>query len=129
MSHTQKCITVYERKPLWVPELQRQFLHDPVQVRQENSPQEALLLHGKDQNGLVILQLEAAPADCLRLLWNRMEAKLQIPVIVIHSQEFASLEWSVRELGVSEFLTDTVSGERLARIIRWITREQNRNKT
>ena len=118
-----------KRKPLWVPELQRQFLNEPVQIRQESSPQEALLLHGKNRHGLVILQLEAAPADCLRLLWNRMEARLQIPVIVIHSQEFASLEWSVRELGVSEFLADTVSGEQLARIIRWITQEQNRNKT
>ena len=117
----QKTIAIYERNSWWYPELQRQFLHESLRVHRAHSLQEALASHGNRRYSLVILQMDADPADCLRGLWQRMELDVRMPVIVIHSPKLSALEWSVRELGVTEFLPETISGEKLSRVIRWMT--------
>lgn len=124
-------VIVFEKRPRWAPELQRQFDDEDVRVRACNSTVDLERMQvGTDDvyagaragapSGVCVgvLDFDAAPAECLQYLGRRIGRRLDCPSIVIGSPRTVALEWSVRELGAVEFVVDAISGERLARLCR-----------
>lgn len=114
-----RTIHVFEKTPKWVPELQRQFYSDDeVQVRTISSLAHAEDSLGRAANPILIVQLDVAPADCLRLLARLSNRSKHIPAIVLSSAEMVALEWPVRELGAVEFRSGFVPGFEIADLCR-----------
>jgi hypothetical protein len=105
-------VAVFERRPWWTPELQRQFRDEPVAVRGCRSAADAL------RADVAVLQLGAAPADVLHSIARRMTAGCVQGVVVVTKSELSDLEWGVRELGADAFVGEQVAGEDLARLCR-----------
>ena len=111
-------IVVFEKEPRWAPELKRQFLGDDVTVRACRSVSDIESKWESAEETVIVLDLEAEPANCLQFLGQSMGDSAHPPVIVIGSSRVLELEWSVRELGAVEFLPDSVLGEDLATLCR-----------
>ncbi len=105
-------VAVFERRPWWTPELQRQFCDVPVAIRGCRSAADAL------RADVAVLQLGAAPADVLHCLARRRTAGCDRGVIVVAESELSDLEWGVRELGADAFVGGQIAGEDLARLCR-----------
>lgn len=110
-------VAVLERRPWWTPELQRQFLNEPVRVRSGRGLRDlaGLLTPPPD---VLIIEFELAPAGCLQWLGQRSGEAAHVPVVVIGTSRTAELEWLVRELGATEVVLDTVPGHLLAGLCR-----------
>ena len=135
-------VIVFEKRPRWAPELQRQFDDDEdVRVRACNSTADLERMQAETEDDragdwagepsgvrVAVLDFDAAPAECLQYLGRRIGRRLDCPSIVIGSPRTAALEWSVRELGAVEFVVDFISGERLASLCRrqWSRLRENR---
>ena len=118
-------VFVFETKPRWTPELQRQFNDEDIRVRNCPSTSELVtLLESCTVSGdttpafVVVLDFAAGAAECLQFLGRLISRAGPWPIIVIGSSRTAELEWSVRELGALEFVVDYISGEDLARLCR-----------
>ena len=111
-------IVVLEKRPRWMPELQRQFAEHDVRVRGCRSAADLGRMLDESPGSVLVLDLAAAPAACLQFLGRRVGQALQSPAIVVASRKMADLEWPVRELGAVEFVADAISGEDLARLCR-----------
>jgi hypothetical protein len=105
-------VAVFEERPWWAPELQRQFRDEPVAVRGCRSAADAL------RADVAVLQLGAVPADVLHSLARRMTAGCDRGVIVVAESELSDLEWGIRELGADAFVGEQIAGEDLARLCR-----------
>lgn len=113
---TDRSILVFEQHPWWVPELQRRFLDEPVQVKGTPSGDDfERLMPGVD---VAVLVLEGASAACLQILGRWHERSGIPPFVLIGTPSHRELEWAVRELGASTVLEDTVTGEALAAVCR-----------
>ena len=112
------CIVVFEKEPRWAPELKRQFLGDDVVVRACRSVSDIKSKSENAEETVIVLDLQAEPANCLQFLGQSMGDSAHPPVIVIGSPRVLELEWPVRELGAVEFFTDSVLGEDLAKLCR-----------
>ena len=112
------CIVVFEKEPRWAPELKRQFLGDDVVVRACRSVSDIESKSESAEETVIILDLQAEPANCLQFLGQFMGDPAHPSVIVIGSARVLELEWPVRELGAVEFLSDSVLGEDLAKLCR-----------
>lgn len=124
-----RTVHVFEKSPKWVPELQRQFYSDDdLQVRTISDLAHAETSLNHETNPVLVLQLDAAPADCLRLLARLSNRSRNIPAIVLGSTDMISLEWPVRELGAVEFRSGFVPGFEIAELCRkqWCAIEQER---
>ena len=119
MTPFRAAISVFESDPYWVPELQRQFLHSAVTVRECRSIGD--LLPGLEvfDFELILLDFESGPVEALAWLSAFVTKQVRrIPIIICGSSDTRELEWMLREAGVSAFLPDRVSGEDLARLCR-----------
>ena len=110
MSNSARTIVVFESRPRWEPELQRQFLDKPVRVRgcrkwSELSSQSA---------DAIVIELPSDAAGCLQWLGTFMTRPRMTPVIVICPTDSADLEWPLRDAGVREVIVGELDGERLA---------------
>jgi hypothetical protein len=105
-------VAVFEERPWWAPELQRQFRDEPIAVRGCRSAADAL------RADVAVLQLSAAPADVLHSLGRLTAAGIDRGLVVMATSDLADLEWGVRELGVDAFVTEQIAGEDLARLCR-----------
>jgi hypothetical protein len=128
---TLRTAIVFEKKPRWTPELQRQFADDEIRVRACTavSDIDALLAQtneaieqqaGVSQRGQAVLVLDFAnsPRDSLQYLGRHLGRGLQCAVVLVASKRTAALEWPARELGALQFVTETISGEMLAQLCR-----------
>ena len=114
-----RTVFIYEGSPKWVPELQRQFRSESgVQVRTLTRLANSVASVLSAKNPVVLLQLDASPADCLRLLTNLSNRARLAPVIVVGSDRMADLEWPVRELGAVDFRAGFVPGSEIAAFCR-----------
>jgi hypothetical protein len=111
-------VVVFEKRPRWTPELQRQFAGKNVGVRTCHAIADVEVAPRESQRAAVILDLEAAPADVLRYLGNRSGRGFSPPAIVVATARWSELEWRVRELGAIEFLFGTVTGVEMAELCR-----------
>jgi hypothetical protein len=105
-------VAVFEMRPWWAPELQRQFCGESIAVRACRSVEEAL------QADLAVLQWAAAHAGVLHSLGQRMAAGSGRGVIILASPELFRFEWDVRQLGVDTFVSERLAGEDMARLCR-----------
>ncbi|MEX2288327.1 MAG: hypothetical protein WD648_14625 [Planctomycetaceae bacterium] len=122
---SESTIIVFERRPRYTPELQRQFWGQQVSVRACRSIADIKQLRDSAPGAVLLLDLEAAPAEILQFLGGDVGRANAATVIVAASRHTAPLEWRVRELGAAEFLIEPVSGERLANLCR---RQQTANR-
>lgn len=119
-------VIVFERRPRWAPELQRQFLGAGVSVRACRSTADMLRSWQAAPGSVLILDLSRAAAECLQFLGKLLGQVPSPTVVVIGSGPTAELEWPIRELGAVAFLSGFVSGETLARVCRrqWTSDER-----
>ncbi len=114
MSNSARTIVVFESRSRWEPELQCQFLDEPVRVRgcrkwSELSSQSA---------DAIVIELPSDAASCLQWLGTFMTRPRMTPVLVICPTDAADLEWPLRDAGVREVIVGELDGERLARSCR-----------
>lgn len=115
--HFTPGILVFEKQTRWEGELKREFATDRIRVRAVRAVQKIPPLLDMMPGSVVVLDLDAAPADCLRLIGSVMEMATPF-VIAISSQSLEELEWPARELGATAVLPQTVTGEYLSRLCR-----------
>lgn len=112
----QPTVVVFERRPRWAPELQRQFLDEDVHVRACRAVADIPPLLDRSSRNVLLLDLEADPLGCLGFL--RQAARCTEAVVVVGSQATRKLEWAAREQGAGEFLPESTSGEALSKLCR-----------
>lgn len=107
-------ILIFERRPRWVPELERQFFGLEVRIRGCATLQDLETRLAFNPRGLCILEWDAAPVDCLQVL-GRMVLRSPSPkIIVMAPRAYHELEWAIRELGVITFLEEPIPGDEMA---------------
>jgi DNA-binding NtrC family response regulator len=107
-------LLIFERRPRWVPEMERQFLGQNVRVRGCRSVKDLLDRFHSSPKCLAILDLEADPEGCLNSL-ARLMAHSPLPtILVVASERYRDLEWPVRELGATAFLEEPLTGDKMA---------------
>lgn len=107
-------LLIFERRPRWVPELERQFLGQNVRVRGCRSIKDLLDRFHSSPKCLVILDLEADPDGCLDALARLMAHSLSPTILVVASERYRELEWAIRELGATAFLEEPLPGDEMA---------------
>lgn len=134
-------LAIFENRPRLTPELQRQFQADPdVRIREFRSLSElnstisnlalpaskqVTAIHTTVASTVVLLDLEADPAGCLRFLEQHLNNRPQIATVVVGSEETSELEWPIRELGAVTFICDYHAGLNLAQLCRQLTCMKN----
>ncbi len=114
VSNFARTIVVFESRPRWEPELQRQFLEDPVRVRGCRTWSEL----SSQLADVIVIELPSDAAGCLQWLGTFMTRPRMTPVIAICPTESADLEWPLRDAGIREVIVGGLDGERLARSCR-----------
>lgn len=116
MTPPTACIVVFEKRPFWGPELQRQLVTRRVLVRECRAVNDLTLATNDFASALIVLDLDSAPVDCLSWLSQQSRALRPRPVIACASTDLSELEWTVREAGVIAFVRDDAAGRELARL-------------
>ena len=119
-------VLVHERRPRWRPELERQFRGEPARVRSCSSLGDlAKAVDAADPPPLVVLDLDAAPAESLQLLGRWTGRPGRPAVVAITGPRTADLEWPARELGALTVLPESISCDDLANVCRrqWAPRQ------
>jgi DNA-binding NtrC family response regulator len=111
-------LLIFERRPRWVPELERQFLGQDVRVRGCRSLKDVLEHCNASANCVVILDLEAAPEEVLKTLARLMARSPSRTILIVASAAFRELEWPLRELGATAFLEEPIPGDEMAECCR-----------
>lgn len=111
---SETTVLVFEKKPCWTPELQRQFLDGSVTVRSCRSTRDLTALVNEFPESPVVIDLEAGTADCLQWLTSFVPHGDRPIVLVVGSHQTADLEWPLREAGATEFFPDHLTGDQLA---------------
>jgi hypothetical protein len=107
-------LLVFERRPRWVPELERQFQGREVRVRGSRSVKDLLDRLAASPGGIVIMGLEADPEGCLAALARLMTRSPSPTILVVASPMYHDLEWPVRELGATAFWEEPIPGDEMA---------------
>jgi hypothetical protein len=107
-------VVVFEKSPYWGPELKRQFAECNSRVRECRSLSDLQPSAAELSPSLMLIVLDAAPAECLAWIGRQLRLSIRTPVIVVASAEFAELEWPLREAGIIGFVHDEIPGHRLA---------------
>ena len=112
-------IAVFESRPFWGPELQRQFQQSAIVVRECRALGDLVPLTEDSNSGLFVIDLEGDAMKCLAWLstsWRRLPDRW--PVIAIGSIATKKAEWTLREAGVTAYLQDFPNGDDFARLCR-----------
>lgn len=109
---------VFEKRPRWGPELQRQFADQNVRVVECRSLADVAERTADIHRGVVLLDLAFKTAECLKFLGRRLNDGAALPVFVVGSNRLAGLEWSVRDLGAAAFFVHTIPGHQMAELCR-----------
>ncbi|MEK6259363.1 MAG: hypothetical protein AABP62_12170 [Planctomycetota bacterium] len=116
MTQPTACIAVFEKRPFWGPELQRQLVARNVLIRECRALGDLIPATNDFAAALILLDIDSAPVDCLAWLSLQFREPLRRPVIACASTDLADLEWTVREAGAIGFVGDDASGRELARL-------------
>lgn len=124
MSNSVRTIVVFESRPRWEPELQRQFRNESVRVRGCRMLSELSAFAFPPVAEVLVIDLPEDMTECLQWL-SKLVAPPRAPsVIVLCSSATADLEWTLRDVGVREVLVGELSGEQLARTCRRLISNQ-----
>src|SRR5436305_792664 len=108
---TESMIGVYEQRPYYGPELQRQFVASSVAIREHRSLDDLIPSIEHSQRAVLVIDLNEAVDDCLKWLVVNFQNPLRnCPVIACGSAANRQWEWVVREFGVTAFLPDVIPG-------------------
>lgn len=133
MSNLEQRIVVFESRPRWEPELQRQFQGEPIRVSgcrtwSELSsmvfPNSPLATKTARLANLVVIDLPNEAADGLQWLSRISSPMRTSAVVVLCSVEAADLEWSLRDAGVEQVFVGELTSDRLARSCRGLLANQ-----
>lgn len=115
---------VFERRPHWAPELERQFANETIRIVECRSLSDVAERSAGVARGVILLDLSFKTAECLRFLGRRLGHEAALPIFVVVSNKMAELEWSVRDLGATAFFAKTIPGHEMAGLCRrqWINR-------
>jgi DNA-binding NtrC family response regulator len=111
-------VLVFEKRPRWTPELQRQFAGHNVSVRNCHSLADVNARLQEARQPVAILDFDAAPADVLQFLGKQAGFGSAPPTIVLASAHWAELEWRIRELGAVDFIVGPLPGQHMADLCR-----------
>jgi len=115
---TPPAVLILEKTPFWSAELNRQFLDEPVSIRVRNQVQDVFSLLASNTVKILIIGVEIELDSVLRLLTDLSQSFPEVQTLVLLSTENLELEWSLREVGVSEIIPAPVSGDQLKQILR-----------
>lgn len=115
MSNSLRTIVVFESRLRWEPELQRQFRNESVRVRGCRTLSELSSSAFPPVADVLVIDLPEDMTECLQWLSKLVAPPKSPSVIVLCSLEAAHLEWTLRDVGISEVLRSDLSGEQLAR--------------
>lgn len=118
MSPFAPAVLVFEKSPKWEAELKRRLAGPCLLVRPCRSAGDVLALCRQAPESVVVIDLAAGAADCLKLLESIALERLKACAVAIGSREMSELEWPIRELGAADFVSECVGGEALAQICR-----------
>lgn len=107
-------LLIFERRPRWVPELERQFLGQNVRVRGCRSVKDLWDRFTTSSKCLLILDLDFDPEGCLITLARLMARSPSPTILVVASEMHRNLEWTIRELGATAFLEEPIPGDEMA---------------
>ncbi len=111
-------VIVFEKRPRWAPELERQFLSEDVRVIACRSVKDLADRAAGIADGALLLDAAVAPADCLQYLREALSDPRGLPVFVVGAPAVAPLEWTFRELGARGFFAKKISGHEMAALCR-----------
>ena len=115
MSNSVRTIVVFESRPRWEPELQRQFRNESVRVRGCRTLGELSAFSFPPVADVLVLDLPDDLAECLQWL-SKLVTSPRVPsVIALCPSDVRDLEWTLREVGVREVVFGDLSGAELAR--------------
>lgn len=118
MSNSVRTIVVFEPRPRWEPELQRQFRNESVRVCGCRIWSELSSFAFPPIADALVIDLPEDITGCLQWL-TKLVAPPKVPsVIVLCPTEAAGLEWTLRDVGVREVLVGDLPGEQLVRACR-----------
>lgn len=113
-------LLIFERRPRWVPELERQFQGEEVRVRGCSSLKDVGERLNSSPRSVVILELDAAPAECSEMMARLLTRTPSPTILVVASSAYQNWEWSLRELGATTFLEEPIPGDEMAQ---WCRRQ------
>jgi hypothetical protein len=112
-------IAVFERRPYWGPELQRQFERIPVTICECRVVEDLLPSIHEFRTALMVVDLDAAIVECLSWFGTMATSHAACyPIIACGSADTANMEWLLRDAGVTAFLPEAISGDDMARLCR-----------
>jgi DNA-binding NtrC family response regulator len=109
---------VFEKRPRWAPELERQFLAEEVRVVACRAVKDVEERSAGVSRGVVLLDASVATPECLQYLRHAISDPQALPVIVVGNRQTAPLEWSFRELGAAAFFAKKIPGHEMASLCR-----------
>jgi DNA-binding response OmpR family regulator len=115
---TPATAVVFEKRPRWGPELQRQFGNEGVRVVECRSLADVDERSTNVRRGVILLDLAFKTVECLKFLGRRLNEGSALPVFAVGSTRLAGLEWSVRDLGATAFFAKTIPGHQMADLCR-----------
>jgi hypothetical protein len=115
---TPATAVVFEQRPRWGPELQRQFQNEGVRVIECRSLADVAERTADVRRGVILLDLAFKTSECLKFLGWRLNDGSALPVFVVGSNRLGGLEWSVRDLGATAFFAHTIPGHQMADLCR-----------
>lgn len=127
MTDARRTIVVIEARPRWEPELQRQFIDQPVRVRGCRSWSQVAAACVSDKTATYVRQPEVDlfVADLARQessIWEWLREFASQPerpsTIAICSEQWSEAEWALRDAGIRDVLIGNCSGEQLAHCCR-----------
>jgi hypothetical protein len=111
-------IVVFEPRPYWGPELQRQFSRTSIAVRECRAIADIQPSTTEFRAGLIVIDLDSAIGECLAWLELDLSRPRRWPIVACGSKATADLEWLLRDAGVTEFVPDVITGDEFARLCR-----------
>lgn len=110
-------IAVLESQPRWGPELQRQFLRLPVDVRECRSIDDLFPLTAQYRAGIFVIDLDIfAEVWVTKVCSSELGGSNNWPVIGIGSPTLNKFEWMLRDAGLSELLPGSIIGDDLRKV-------------
>ncbi len=123
-------IQILEKRPYWYSELQRTFQEESVQVQFCNSYSQLELFYQENSNSddstIGIIDFALDPAECLLFL-GKYAVDSPISTIIIGLPKYGNLEWTLRELGVTQILSKPFSSVQLNESCRFILNHLTEN--
>jgi DNA-binding NtrC family response regulator len=115
---TAATAVVFEERPRWGPELERQFANEDVCVVECRSLSDVAERSADVARGVIVLDIAFQTAECLRFLGRRLGSGAGLPVFIVGSEQTSALEWPVRDLGATAFFAKTIPGHEMAHLCR-----------